>query len=116
MSENILSKIPNRLDESIYSLYTDYESDHTKPYTTIIGCKVKNLDNIPNGLVGKSFNGGNYLKSTIKGDLMQGLVGNYWFDIFDMKLDRNYKVDFEIYKDTTQDPSNTEVDFYIGTK
>jgi len=34
MSENMLKKIPNVTDETIYAIYTDYEGDHTKPYTT----------------------------------------------------------------------------------
>ena len=84
MSENVISKIPNKIDNAVYSLYTEYESDHTKPYTTILGCKVENLDNVPNGMVGKSFDGGTYSKTTAKGDLMQGLVVNQWSKIFEM--------------------------------
>ncbi len=97
MSENILTKIPNKVDSDIYSLYTDYESDHTKPYMAILGCKVEDLENIPNGMIGKSFDGGTYVKTTTKGDLMQGLVINQWEEIFEMKLDRTYDADFEIF-------------------
>lgn len=116
MSENILTKIPNKVDNEIYSLYTDYESDHTKPYTAILGCKVENLDNIPSGMVGKSFSGGTYKKTTAKGDLMQGLVVNQWSKIFEMELDRTYDADFEIFGEKAQNPSNAEVDFYVGVK
>ncbi|QDH80696.1 AraC family transcriptional regulator [Echinicola soli] len=116
MSENILTKIPNKVDNEIYSLYTDYESDHTKPYTAILGCKVENLDNIPNGMVGKSFSGGKYIKTTTKGDLMQDLVVNQWAKIFEMELDRTYDADFEIFGEKAQNPSDAEVDFYLGIK
>jgi predicted transcriptional regulator YdeE len=116
MSESILEKIPNKVDNEIYSLYTDYEGDHTKPYTAILGCKVENLDNIPNGMVGKSFNGGTYTKTTAKGDLMQGLVVNQWSKIFEMELDRTYDADFEIFGEKAQNPSDAEVDFYVGIK
>lgn len=34
-AENIISTISNKLDENIYCVYTEYESDYTKPYTTI---------------------------------------------------------------------------------
>ncbi len=114
MSENILTKIPNKGDSVIYSLYTDYEGDHTKPYTAILGGKVENLDAIPNGMVGKSFNGGNYLKTTAKGDLMKGLIVNHWSKIFDMELDRSYVADFEVFGEKAQNPSDAEVDFYVG--
>ena len=116
ISENIISKIPNKVDECIYSLYTDYESDHTRPYTTMLCCKVQNLENIPEGMEGKSFNGGNYIKTTAKGDLTQGLIVNHWSKIFEMDLDRNYKTDFEIYGEKAQNPPNVEVDFYVGVK
>ena len=116
MSENTLTKIPNKVDTEIYSLYTDYEGDHTKPYTAILGCKVENLDNIPNGMVGKSFSGGTYTKTTAKGDLMQGLVVNQWSKIFEMELDRTYNADFEIFGEKAQNPSDAEVDFYVGIK
>ena len=116
MSESILEKIPNKVDNEIYSLYTDYESDHTKPYTAILGCKVENLDNIPSGMIGKSFSGGTYTKTTAKGDLMQGLVVNQWSKIFEMELDRTYDADFEIFGEKAQNPSDAEVDFYVGIK
>jgi predicted transcriptional regulator YdeE len=116
MSENILLKIPNKVDNEIYSLYTDYEGDHTKPYTAILGCKVENLDNIPSGMVGKSFGGGTYVKTTAKGDLMGGLVVDQWSKIFEMELDRTYDADFEIFGEKAQNPSDAEVDFYVGIK
>jgi len=116
MSENIVSKIPNKIGNDVYSLYTEYESDHTKPYTTILGCKVENLDNIPNGMVGNSFTGGNYIKTSAKGDLMQGMIVNHWAKIFDMDLERIYSVDFEIFGEKAQNPSDAEVDFYVSVK
>ena len=116
MSENVISKIPNKIDNAVYSLYTEYESDHTKPYTAILGCKVENLDNIPTGMVGKSFSGGTYTKTTAKGDLMHGLIVNHWSKIFEMDLDRAYDADFEIFGEKAQNPSDAEVDFYVGIK
>ncbi len=116
ISENIISKIPNKISNDIYSLYTEYESDHTKPYTTILGCKVENLDSIPNGMVGNSFKGGNYIKTSTKGDLMQGLIVNHWAKIFEMDLERVYTADFEIFGEKAQNPSDAEVDFYVSVK
>ena len=116
MSETIVSKIPNKMGNDVYSLYTEYESDHTKPYTTILGCKVGNLDNIPDGMVGSSFKGGNYIKTSAKGDLMQGLIVNHWSKIFEMGLDRIYSADFEVFGEKAQNPSDAEVDFYVSIK
>ena len=116
VSENIVAEIPARLDNTVYCLYTDYESDHTKPYTAIIGCKVGNLDIIPMGMVGRTFGCGNYIITTAKGNLTQGLIINHWTKIFDMGLDRTFVADFEIFGHKAQNPSDAEVDFYVGVK
>ena len=71
MKEGILNKIPNKINNDVYSIYTDYESDYTKPYTTILGCKVSSFDGLPEGLVTKTIDVGNYAKFSTKGDLHQ---------------------------------------------
>ncbi|TZF99096.1 AraC family transcriptional regulator (plasmid) [Chryseobacterium panacisoli] len=116
ISEDILNSIPNKIDNTIYSIYTDYEKDHTKPYTTVLGCKVKNLDNIPEGMVGYSFDGGDYVKFTTKGDLSKDLVINEWLKIWEMDLGRIFTADFEIYGKKAQNPSDAEVDIMIAVK
>lgn len=114
--EDILKAIPNKVDTAVYSIYTDYEKDHTKPYTTILGCKVENLDHIPEGMVGKSFEGGNYIRFTPKGNLAEGLVINEWNKIWTMDLGRTFTADFEIYGEKAQNPSDAEVDILIAVK
>lgn len=116
MEENLLTKIPNKASSDIYSLYTSYEGDHTQPYTTILGCRVENLDEIPVGMIGKSIVGGKYFKTSTKGDLMQGLIVKQWEKIFGMDLDRTYVADFEIYGKKAQNPSAAEVDVFVGIK
>ena len=116
MGEEILQKIPNKVDQTIYSLYTEYESDHTKPYTTIIGCKVETLDSIPEGMIGNSFEGGNYIKLTAKGDLMKGLVVNQWTQIWEMELDRAFSADYEVFGEKAQNPADAEIDFLVAVK
>ena len=81
MSENMLQQIPNKVDNTIYCMYTEYEKDHTKPYTTLLGCKVENLENIPTGMIGKTVEDGIYIKQTVKGNLMQGVIANAWIKI-----------------------------------
>jgi predicted transcriptional regulator YdeE len=62
-----LEAILNKVDNTIYSIYTDYESNHTKAYTAILGCRAETLNGIPNGMISESFNGGNYVKLSAKG-------------------------------------------------
>lgn len=116
MNEKILEAIPNKIDNTVYSMYTDYESDHTKPYTAILGCRVENLKEIPTGMIGKSFDGGNYVKLSAKGDLMKGLIVNKWTEIWEMNLDRAFTIDFEAFGVRAQNPSDAEIDFYIALR
>ena len=116
INDKVLEAIPNKIDNTIYSIYTDYESDHTKPYTTILGCKVKNLDTIPVGMVGKSIKGGNYVKFSTKGDLMKDLVINKWFEIWEMDLNRLFTADFEVFGEKAQNPADAEIDILIAIK
>jgi predicted transcriptional regulator YdeE len=116
LGQNVLLAIPNKIDNTIYSIYTDYESDNTKPYTAILGCKVSNLNSIPDEMIGKSFDGGNYVKLSAKGDLMKGLIVNKWTEIWEMDLDRAFTADFEVFGEKTQNPNDAEVDFLIAVK
>lgn len=116
LSQNILAKIPGKVDDTIYSLYTDYEGDHTKPYSAILGCKVKSLDHVPKGMRGKSFAGGRYLKLSTRGDLTNGLIVSQWTKIWEMKLDRIYTADFEVFGEKARNPVDAEVDFYVAVK
>lgn len=114
MGEGILEKIPNKIDYAIYSIYTDYEGDYTKPYTTVLGCKVSDASSIPDGMVSVDINATNYSKYTTKGNLQEGVVYKAWTKIWNEDLDRNYKADFEVYGEKAQDPTNAEVEIFIG--
>lgn len=116
MNENVPDAIPNKTDHTVYSLYTDYDGDHTQPYTAILGCQVNNLDTIPEGMVGKSFSGGNYVKITARGDLTKGLIVNEWSKIWELDLERRYTADFEVFGEKAQNPTDAEVDFFIAVK
>ncbi|MEP1487147.1 MAG: GyrI-like domain-containing protein [Algibacter sp.] len=114
MSENLIENIPNIKDETIYAVYTDYEGDHTKPYTTILGYKVGSLNLIPEGMVGKTIENATYTKFTAKGDLTKNAVIDQWLKIWNTDIDRAYKSDFEIYGKKAIDPTNGEADIFIS--
>lgn len=116
MTNGIADKIPNKIDNSIYCIYTEYEKDHTKPYTTILGCKVSDLQTIPDGMVGKTFDEANYTKIVAKGNILQGMVFNEWTKIWNSNLDRTFTADFEVYGEKAQNPENAEVNIFIAIK
>lgn len=116
-TNNILSRIPHRLDDDLYTLYTDYESDYTGAYTTIIGCKVSSLSDIPEGLIGREFAGGAYQQYDVRGKLPDAVI-NQWQMIWeqDGTLNRAYSVDFEVYGINAQNPENAQVELYLAVK
>ncbi|MCF8325268.1 MAG: GyrI-like domain-containing protein [Leadbetterella sp.] len=116
MVEGIAEKIPNKVDETIYCLYTDYEKDHTTPYTTILGCAVNTLSTIPDGMVSKTIEVANYQKYTAKGNLNEGIVFNEWVKIWNSDLNRAYSTDFEVYGGKASNMENAEVDIFIALK
>ncbi|MBC6110225.1 GyrI-like domain-containing protein [Pedobacter fastidiosus] len=116
MTDNILAKIPNKISTAVYSIYTDYELDYTKPYTTILGCEVKDLSEIPEGMVGNKIETTQYQKFLAQGNLMQGIVYNEWEKIWNMDLNRAYTADFEVYDEKSQNPENAVVEIFIAMK
>ncbi|CAN5878346.1 GyrI-like domain-containing protein [soil metagenome] len=116
LSEEIAAKIPHKLSDSIYCIYTDYEKDHTKPYTTILGCKVESLENIPVGMMGKIIEEGSYTNHIAKGNLLQGIVFNEWTRIWNSTTDRAFTADYEVYDERAKNPENAEVDIFVAVK
>lgn len=116
MSNGILEKIPNKIDNTIYCIYTEYEKDHTTPYTTILGCKVSSLENIPNGMIGKTIEAAVYSKHIATGNILHGMVFNEWTKIWNSDLQRTFTADYEVYGAKAQNPENAEVDIFIAVK
>ncbi|CAM1339859.1 MULTISPECIES: GyrI-like domain-containing protein [Tenacibaculum] len=114
MSENIAEQIPNKFSNEVYAVYTDYESDYTNPYTTIIGCRVNEIGNISEGLVSKRIEAPKYKKYVVKGDLANNIVYNKWLEIWDEEINRAYTSDYEIYGAMASDSTNAEVEIFIG--
>lgn len=116
MAENTAAKIENKADDNLYCVYTDYESDFTRPYTTLIGCKVERGHPVPEGLEAREIPGGNYELFTARGKLDDGIVIQEWIRIWNSDLERVYGADFEVYSDKSWVPDNAEVDIFIGIK
>lgn len=116
VNNNISDKIPAKVDDTIYSVYTDYEGDHTQPYTTVIGCKVARIDSVPEGLTAKSIPGGEYAELSAKGNLHTNLIADKWVEIWASDLNRAYTADFEVYGSKAKNLADAEVDFLIAIK
>ncbi|MDF1698053.1 MAG: effector binding domain-containing protein [Saprospiraceae bacterium] len=115
MDENIKEKIPNKIGDEIYCLYTGYDGDHLAPYDVIIGCKVSSIEELPEGMIAHVIHPGKVAKYVAKGSLIKGeAVINTWFKIWESKLDRSFQTDYEVYDERSQDIENAEVDIFVS--
>lgn len=114
--ESIIDKIPNKSGTDIYCAYTNFESDFTGAYTTLIGCKVSSLDIIPEGMTGITISSSVYNHFVARGNILEGAIKNEWIKIWTSDLNRLYKTDFEVYSERAKNPLDAEVDIYVGIK
>ncbi|MFA5259289.1 MAG: GyrI-like domain-containing protein [Candidatus Pacearchaeota archaeon] len=116
-TEDIKNQIPNKLNEDILAIYSEYEGDHTKPYSYMLGCVVDSLEIIPKGMIGITIPSAKYEIFIAKGKMPDKVIET-WQQIWQPETDskRSYKTDFEIYGKKYKNPENSEVEIYIGIK
>ena len=112
-NENIVAQVPNKVNEDIYAVYTDYESDYMR-YTLISGVPVSSLDDIPNDFVGREILVGNSEKFTSKGKMPEAILKT-WSEIWtNKKLKRAYRADVTVHGKKYFDGKNAEVETFIS--
>ncbi|MCT4662460.1 MAG: GyrI-like domain-containing protein [Tissierellales bacterium] len=111
IESGLAHRIENKKTGEAIGLYTDYESDATKPYRFMCCMEVTEL--LSNGLESQVIRAGKFAKFTVKGDVVNA-VAEAWQNIWDMNLERTYISDFEVYH--SEDMENQEIDIYIGIK
>jgi len=103
--------IPNTFDETIFSLYTHYESDHNGTYTVILGKAVKPETPPPAGMILKHIPAATYLVFPAESRAPEAIVAAWqsvycYFDEAGTPK-RAFTVDFERY-------SENEVGLFIA--
>ena len=115
----IAAQIPNKVDETLYATYMDYESDFTGDYSFVLGLKVSKVDQLPKGLVAKNIPKSKYAVFTTETGAMDQVVIQKWQEIWQMKktdLHRTYQADFEVYDDRVTDFQHAQIEIYVGVK
>ncbi len=107
--------MPNKISNDIYCIYTDYESDFTGKYTTIVGYKVSTLEGIPTNLslTIKEIPESKYYKYISEGELPYA-IGKTWAHIWQSNIDRRYLADFDVYGEEAKDPKNAKITTYLS--
>jgi predicted transcriptional regulator YdeE len=121
-AEGILDRIPNKVNETIYALYTDYASDRNGDYTFFIGAEVSGTAVIPAGMVAKKMPAGKYAVVTSTRGPVQKMVPQAWQEVWSLEDKsqlggaRAYRTDFEVYDQRSRDPQDSQIDLFIGIK
>ena len=118
--EDMLNHIPDRFDQSIVAVYTNYASDWNGDYTYILGAKVKAGTTAPQGMVYKSVAAGKYVEFISKRGFPGQVVPDVWKEVWTYfqvpgSPSRAYGADYEVYDDMS-DPNNIQVRLYVGVK
>lgn len=120
MQENLADKIPNRYDQNLIAVYTDYASDQNGEYTYVLGARVTSAKDVPPGFVTVNISAGKYaVVQSDKGPPSE-IMPRVWRRIWAMSPaelggTRAFKSDYEIYPPGT-DVQNMQVTLYLGLK
>ena len=79
--EGLLEKIPNRADQNVVAVYTDYASDHHGEYTFLLGSRVTSDGNVPPGMLSKKIAGGKFAVFTTEKGPADRVVPSAWIKI-----------------------------------
>jgi predicted transcriptional regulator YdeE len=118
--EGVLNRIPDRLDQSVVAVYTNYASDWNGDYTYILGAKVKPGTKAPAGMVAVSIPAGKYVGFISAQGPSPQVVPDTWKQVWAYfqvpgNPPRAYGADYEVYDDMA-DPNNVQVKLFIGVK
>jgi predicted transcriptional regulator YdeE len=115
MTGGILQQIEGRITDDIYCVYTDYETDHTGSYTTLLGCKVHSVDNQPADFSKLTINAGKYNIYSLSGKFPEN-VHEAWVEIWNSGVERSYTADFDRYTANAKSFAETEVKIFVAVK
>ncbi|GGO77391.1 GyrI-like domain-containing protein [Nonomuraea cavernae] len=66
--------VPGRIDERLYAVLTDYESDHHGAYTQVVGIGVRTVPRLPEGMVAVRVPAARTLRIEARGPMPQAVM------------------------------------------
>lgn len=120
--ESVGQFVPNKVDDVIYAVYSDYEGDHEAPYRLTVGYRVNSAVPAANDhgplkagpdLHHVQCHSGEYAVMSAAGEQPQALIET-WKAIWSSDLERSYQSDFEIYGPRFFEDGVHEVLVHVG--
>lgn len=114
--EGLEAKIPNKESNDKYNVYTNYEGDHTKPYTCFLGCRVSSVDKIPDKMQAIEIKGGKYAVFDVHGKIPD-VVLETWGKIYKSdEFQRRFAADFDVYGEAAANPDDARLKTFVSVK
>lgn len=117
-TETLAANIPNQKGTGeIVAAYYNIESDDRSPYNFFIGMEVTTFENIPEEMISLEVPSGSFLKVTTEQGSLQTIGIETWRKIWEsdeLRKQRRFDVDLEIYGKEATNPDNGRFDIYIG--
>ena len=110
-----LDAVPHRIEaRTIASVYHEYESDHTGPYTIVVGAVVDRIDDVPDGMTALTVPAARCARHEVRGEMPAALI-QQWMAIWDAyptdTVARSYDVDVELHA-----PDGSGADILIAVR
>jgi len=122
MQEGTLQKIPNKADQNLYVIYTAFSDKRSGDYSVVIGARVTDKSQVPEGLVLKTVPAGKYLIFQSEQGPAWEVIPAAWKKLADTEdkgqlgYTRAYQADYEVYDLKTFNPQNLRAELHIGVK
>ncbi len=115
--DSVGQHIPNKRDDVIFAVYSDYEGDHEAPYRLTIGYRIdpENAQDTPDGMYQVTCTSGDYAVLSAAGEQPKALLQT-WESIWSSDLERTYGTDFEVYGPRFFEDGVNEVLVHVGVK
>lgn len=119
MQENLAARIPNRTDDALTVVYSDYAADEKSDYDYLLGARVNSIDNLPKEMVWRKVEPATYAVFLTDKGPMPGVVQAAWASIWKMTANdlggkRAFITDYEIYDQRSANPQSAQVEIHIG--
>lgn len=104
--------VPDKVNDNIYAVYSDYEGDHEKPYRLTIGYRVSGKVT-PDNMTRICIIDQPYAILSAAGEQPKALIET-WEAVWSGDLPRSFKTDFELYGPRFFEDGINEVLIHIG--
>lgn len=121
VSEGWADRIPNRADQTLFAVYSDYASDENGEYTYMVAARVTSVGRVPEGTTAKTVVAGKYAVLTSEKGPLSQVVPQMWMRVYPMKAAelggaRAFATDYEVYDDRAANPQEAVVELHLGLK